>query len=178
MTTEEIREIIARYKIYLDGRGFRASLGKTKKEKEEADKLLRAAKEEIIAYLRQEKEAEEKAAAERQAKIDGIEGLKELENLSSAWEDYNYRIQSYISRGLIGKAPQKPAETMESASQRYPRAAAYLKANLYMFASNYGKSAAGQRAMERIMEGEDFEKVIADMEAEWTAAAEQSVLNN
>ena len=62
--------------------------------------------------------------------------------------------------------------------QKYPIAAAYIKAETFAMASNFEKSSAGSKAMESILDGEDAKKVIEKMEMEWATAAHNSVLNN
>jgi hypothetical protein len=45
-------------------------------------------------------------------------------------------------------------------------------------AENSDKAAAGDRAMAKIIAGEDYTTVIAEMEAKWINAAEEAVFNN
>lgn len=51
---------------------------------------------------------------------------------------------------------------------QYPVAAAYLTAESWSYASHYAKSGAGERAMKRIIAGENHTVVLADMEKEWS----------
>lgn len=57
----------------------------------------------------------------------------------------------------------------------YPRAEAYLKAEQYRDAANYVKSAAGEKALEAIINGADPAESIAAMEAEWNAYCEKHI---
>lgn len=59
----------------------------------------------------------------------------------------------------------------------YPVAAALRMAQGWERASNYAKSGAGHRASGRILAGEDYALVIAEMQAEWAADAERMVAN-
>lgn len=51
----------------------------------------------------------------------------------------------------------------------YPLAAAYLKAKEFAQSENIGKYSAGQKAVKLLEIGFDYELVIEDMEAEWSA---------
>ena len=44
-----------------------------------------------------------------------------------------------------------------------------MKAKRWQLASHYAKATAGTHGLERIIEGEDYEQVLCDMEAEWDA---------
>jgi hypothetical protein len=65
------------------------------------------------------------------------------------------------------KSPKAPANDIEKECEKYPIAAAYLKAERFESASNYMKSAAGRKAKNKIMQGVDPEQAIADMHKEW-----------
>lgn len=58
---------------------------------------------------------------------------------------------------------------------KYPRAAAYLKANEYAKAANDAKAIAGKKARERIINGENYDNVIADMEDEWKSYCNKNI---
>ena len=51
---------------------------------------------------------------------------------------------------------------------KYPRAKAYLEASAYANAEHYVKAAAGGKALEAIINGEDYAEAIAVMEADWS----------
>ena len=70
-----------------------------------------------------------------------------------------------------GIYPAKPKIDPIELSARYPMAAAMLRAESYSRAANYRKAGAGRKAVERILDGEDWEKAISDTEAEWHEAA-------
>ena len=151
---------------------FRDAVGK--RFLSEAGKNIAAYKEEIEFIreeLKAEKAAEEARVQERRAKIDAIEGLKDLERCKEAWDSYHRAFDRMMSdQDNDGARPPKcPAQTVEELSAKYPRASAYLTAQSLSGASHYAKSAAGRKALERIINGEDHEQVIADMKAEWSA---------
>lgn len=150
---------------------FRDAVGK--RFLAEARKNIAAYKEEIES-IREELKAEKAAEArvqERRAKIEAIDGLKDLERCKEAWDSYHrafYRMMS--DQDNDGARPPKcPAHTVEELAAKYPRASAYLTAQSWSVASHYGKSAAGRKALERIINGEDHEQVITEMKAEWSA---------
>lgn len=70
----------------------------------------------------------------------------------------------------LGVRP-RPQYDMDALHKAYPRAAAYLEAESMANASHYAKAAAGQRALERIINGEDAAAALSDARAEWGAHA-------
>ncbi len=105
-----------------------------------------------------------------------IKGLNELENAINAWSNYyRERERRWEDEALSSFLPAEPEADIEELKAKYPRAAAYIRAENYRYASHYAKAAAGKRAMERITAGEDHDMVIAEMEAEWTAHCEEHV---
>lgn len=142
-------------------------LTKTQKAKMIAD--LTAAKPEIIAILKAEAQAKEDAYQAKENAIAGIEGLAELKKAINAeyayYREFNRRMED---EALSSFAPAPPKVKAADLKAKYPRAAAYLKAENWTMAGHYAKGAAGQKAVSRILSGEDYIKVIADMEAEWS----------
>lgn len=131
---------------------------------------IRTAKDEIIAELKRRK-AEEKAKYEaRQAKIAAIEGIQEIRKAIAAEEAYqeafNEMMEDEYNDGAF--PPKRPEVNSRDLMKQYPRATAYLKAESWSLASNYAKIRAGQKALERIINGEDHNIVIAEMEKEWS----------
>ncbi len=183
MTEQEVRNLVAKYSIRLvDEQTLYSIVPKrtSKSKMEEIQKEIKSAKPQIIVYLKQQKEEEQKRRAaelERQKKIAGIEGLDYLDHLAHEWNSYSDQQYSYIASGGLKKRPQEPVETLEEASARFPRAAAYRKARGYEMTSNDMKSAAGRKAMRRIKDGEDHLMVIQEMEKEWNKAAGEAVIN-
>lgn len=139
-------------------------------DKTKADLLgaMRSKKPEILQYLHDVKEQEANAMRERQAKIDAIPGIAELraaiEDVNSWHREYSENIHSGASGVGLRAKPQYDLDAMR---EKYPRAAAYLKACEMANAANYAKAAAGEKARERIINGEDCEQVLSDAEKEW-----------
>lgn len=126
-----------------------------------------------------EKAIEEQKHLERLKKINAIEGLQELEDASIAWKKYYSDYRHFIEDGAEGKAPKKPEASLEELVRKYPRANAYMKAEGYAYSSsNDVRASAGKKALERILNGEDYEQAIADMKKEWHDYCEEHVFDN
>lgn len=137
--------------------------------------------DEIKTILLEEKAERDAARAEadrirteRAARRDAIPGIKEIEEARRAWDKYHYLYDKVIADGE-GRMPTKPAVSTTELCEKYPKAAAMLQAEAYFRASNVAKSSAGRKARERIIDGEDYTQVIADMEKEWTDYCDEHV---
>ncbi len=167
--TMTITEAISRYSIMLheDGDKLRCA-----RPKAQADaQWIIAHKAEIIAELRRRQEQAAAAAREHQARIDAIEGLRELQAALNAHDAYRRAFAHMMDDGQNDgiRPPAVPASSIEELRARYPRAAAYIKADAWACAEHYAKAAAGRKALERIIQGDDYAAALADMEAEWAA---------
>ena len=174
----EATELIAEFGLklgYKDGKpGFRVTRKVSPKQIEQ----IKARKDEIIDELLKREAAEKAAAAARESKINAIEGLKELEAAINAQDDYHHEInRRFENEALSSILPAQPKANIKELKEKYPRAAAYIKAENWKYANNYAKVAAGQKALERIINGENHEQVLADMEAEWDAHREENMWN-
>lgn len=133
-----------------------------------------ANKAEIIAILKAEDEAERNKIREELSKIEAIEGLSEIRDAivehNRYWEKFNYAVEH--GTGIL---PAPPKTDVNDMMTKYPRAAAYLKANEYAKAANDAKAIAGKKARERIINGENYDKVIADMEDEWKSYCNKNI---
>ncbi len=137
---------------------------------------IKARKAEIIDYLVAEEAAAKAAAEDRKAKIAAIEGLAELQDALDAEANYHHEVnRRFEDEALSSIMPARPKVNAKELAAKYPRAAAYVKAEDWTYASNYAKNAAGRKALERIINGEDHEQVLAEMEAEWSAHCDQHV---
>lgn len=172
---EKIKALIKRYgvKIHKDGVHLAMSQFVTKNP-EDKDYII-SHKAEIMDYLKAEAEAKQKAAEERQAKIAAIEGLDLLKKTINAWAIYHDEFNRFIENDAIGKPPVKPANTIEEVKALYPRAAAYVKADAFYSAEHYAKSSAGKKALDSIINGNDYNKAIFDMEKEWSEYCEAHI---
>lgn len=121
-----------------------------------------------------------KAREEENMDAKQIPGLSELEAAAEARAQAQYRYDRASGYGYPVREAQaldQAEETYKAMVGRYPMAAAYRKAQSWERASNYAKSAAGRRACQRILAGEDYAVVISEMEAEWSQAASRAVDN-
>lgn len=133
--------------------------------------------DEIRMRLHNEEAAKQAAAISRREKINAIEGLQEIYDASEAWSRYydafSCMMDDQDNDGV--RPPVKPTANIAALSAKYPRAAAYIKAQNYGCAANYAKSSAGRKALEKIINGEDYAQAIADMETEWSAYCEAHI---
>ena len=104
-----------------------------------------------------------------------IEGYTEIK---AAYADVARYFRDLEKSYETSIGPNPIAVQPEDVEKKYPKAAAYVEAEKYSKADNYDKANAGKKAMERIVAGENYETVIAEMKAEWLADAEKAVLNN
>ena len=141
--------------------------------REKAVKLLKAhpaEMQEIKAALLAEQTEERETAERRHNFRAAIPGLKELETAKAEQAAYREAFSRAVDSGS-GIYPAKPKSDPAELSAQYPMAAAILRAESYSRAANYRKAGAGRKAVERILDGEDWEKAISDMETEWHEAA-------
>ena len=138
---------------------------------------IKAAKPEIVAALLAQREAGLRAEQERQSKIDAIPGLREIK---AAYADLvNWKLEfdaSFDSEngGGVGVRP-KPKYDMDAMYAQYPRAKAYLDAEDFAASENDAKAAAGRKALEAIINGENHEQAIHTMNSEWSAYCEKHI---
>jgi len=140
---------------------------------------IKARKEEILSYFATQRKIAESARKEREAKINAIEGLQAIYKAMGAEADYHVAFNRMMeSEGQSGNGallPSLPEVSSKDLKAQYPRAAAYIKAEGYSLANNHAKASAGKKALERIINGEDHEKVLVGMEAEWSAHCEEHI---
>ena len=128
--------------------------------------------QEIKAALMAEEAEERETAERRRAFRAAIPGLAEIEAADEAFFAYRRAFARGMDSG-DGVYPKPPKENTDELRERYPMAAAMLRAESYSRAANYHKASAGRKAVERILDGEDWKKAISDMEAEWDAAVSE-----
>jgi len=134
----------------------------------------------IVELQRLQVEAEEAKTA-RQAKINAIPGLAALKAAYSAVSSTHGEYERKSDYGYPAKEAAAWHKAEDEASKvrgLYPIAAAFLMAEGWTCAANDAKASAGKKGMERIINGEDHKTVLAEMEAEWSAAAHRAVENS
>ncbi|MBQ2063443.1 MAG: hypothetical protein II456_02590 [Firmicutes bacterium] len=161
-----IREMIDRYAI-IEGTGDkrgkiyvgRASLA----DREGTFDEIRARKGEILKYF----EDQARDAELRAAKVRSIEGLDiitaAIADMNGWRREFNASFDSEDGGGF-GVRPH-PDHDIDALMQRYPRAAAYLKAKEYADKESLSLSEIGKRAVDRILDG-DYVNAISDMQSE------------
>lgn len=173
-----IPEIVKKYAINVNpNKSLRVRREILKHEDDKA--YITTHREEIIAYIEEQKAIKEQKHLERLKKMNAIEGLQELEDASIAWKEYRIAYRHFIEDDAEGKAPKKPEASLEELVRKYPRANAYMKAENYAYSSsNNVRATAGKKALERILNGEDYKQAIADMKKEWHDYCEEHVFDN
>ena len=128
---------------------------------------IKAHKTEIIDILTAEANAKKEAAADRQRRIDAIEGLKEIvEARNKAHEWHVYFIKAMDRGDSVLRS--EPKYDFDAAYQKYPKAAAYLKAQSMANKRNDELSAIGRKAVDGILYG-DWKAALETMDAEQKA---------
>lgn len=175
MTKDVMRKLIKDWNmkiVTIEGEERIQARPRNQRELDQYGEWVKSHKELLIAEIK----AIENEKAEREAKIQAIEGLKELKAAIAAQEQYEYERQKrWESESLSSIMPEKPAVSVVELKAKYPRAAAYVKAENWTLSNNSGKRQAGKKALERIINGEYHEQVLADMEAEWNAYTKQHI---
>lgn len=167
------QELIERYKIALkiDEHGQPTGNLFVYRADKAALAAIKAAKPEIAAALLAQREAGLRAEQERQAKIDAIPGLREIEAVRADLVNWKLEFDASFdgeNGGGVGVRP-KPKYDMDAMYAKYPRAKAYLDAADFAASENDAKSAAGMKALEAIINGENYERAVSTMDAEWKA---------
>lgn len=143
--------------------------GLTKDQKTKMIADLTAAKPEILAILKGKDQAKKDAYQAKEKALAGIEGLTELKKAINAERAYHKEFNRRMEdEGLSSFSPNLPKVKSSDIAAQYPRAAAYVKADNWVMSGHYAKGSAGKKAVERILNGEDHTKVIAEMESEWS----------
>lgn len=174
---ERIERIIKRYGVRIVGDGTQLAVAPFIAKPQNAEDLdfLKAHKPEIISYIKAEKAKKEAEYQEYLRKLNGIEGLQEIRNALSDLESWHREFEkSFEDVGGMG-VRQKPQYDFDALYAKYPRAAAYIRADNYSDASHYVKAAAGSKAKKRILDGDDPTTVIAEMETEWDTYCKNSI---
>lgn len=108
--------------------------------------------------------------AGRPQRRNAIPGLLEIEAAQRAWAEWHEKWEkSFDDVGGLGVGPQ-PNTDIEALKEKYPAAAACLKAERRAYAENYEIATIGKKAMNRIIDNPgEYAAAIADMETELDA---------
>lgn len=174
-----IAELVKKYKIYepKTKKGM-LSVDKSISKAPEDINFVKEHKQEILDFLHEEETRREetfkKYAEENNAWKVSI-GLDKLEEAIRTFSEQKESFDRAFERG-DGIYPKYPdASKVKEIKAMYPVANAYLIAEAWSCAAHHVKSAAGRKAKERIRNGEDYAKVLREMEAEFMAYCEEHI---
>lgn len=169
------QELILRYRIALkiDEHGQPTGNLVVYRADKAALAAIKAAKPEIVATLLEQREAGICAEQERQKKIAAIPGLREIEAARADLVNWKLEFDASFDseNGGVGVRP-KPKYDMDAMYAQYPCAKAYLDAQEFAASENDAKSAAGKKALDAIINGENYEQAIAAMNSDWATYCE------
>lgn len=165
-----VKELIMRYDIR-DGATMNrpGSLFIARQREVTKDNMLdeiKARKAEILACFAAEREARVNARAAREARIKGIEGLKEIQAAIADLAEWRREFNaSFDGEGAVGGlgVRKMPEYDIDGMIQRYPRAAAYIRAKEYADKANSELSRIGSRALDDVIDG-DWQSAMRQME--------------
>ena len=103
------------------------------------------------------------AAAIRQ----NVPGLEELRNARAYDETQRDRFSRSVYSGSGRLQGNPSSNTAAEVAQKYPRAAAYLHAESWSYASNDVKASLGRIARNQIASGRSYKSAISEMEKKW-----------
>lgn len=163
-------ELIKKYNIRIVGENLGADKAIAKHP--EDVRLLKENKQAIINHIKSKAEAKKQEYLAYKASVEAIEGLKEIETAMYSWSEWNRRFRKsfdgeYAAGGMEIESPTYTEAVIKSLKEKYPRATAFLKAESWSNASHYYKSRLGEDAKHRIAAGEDYKKVISEIETKW-----------
>lgn len=143
---------------------------------------IKSRKPEIVEELRRRKAEHDAALAEYKRKLSALSaGIEAIEAAQAAVRDWHRRFNDSFEGedavGGMGVGAPPPKDAVKEACEQYPREAAYLRAHEWSGAAHFVKAAAGTRAKERILNGEDYAAALTDMEAEWRAYCDKAALD-
>lgn len=122
----------------------------------------------VVETAMRQRENEKKAITKN---VPGLEKLREARRYDDQQRrEFNRSVEG--GSGVIRGNPN--SSTASSVAKKYPRAAAYLKAESYYNSSNYMKSAYGKEAMNKIANGKSAATAIREMEKKWKKYANKT----
>lgn len=163
-------ELIKKYSIRIVGGNLGAD--KSIAKHPEDVKMLKENKQAIINHIKSKEEAKKQEYLAYKASVEAIEGLAEIETAMYSWAEWNKKFRKsfdgeYAVGGMGIESPVYTEDAINSLKAKYPRATAFLKAESWSNASHYYKSRLGEDAKHRIAAGEDYKKVISEIETKW-----------
>ena len=176
-----VPELIKRYRIAIHDQSTLRIFEPELCKRDNALEEIRAKKLEIIAYITEQEREAERKAAERRKKIDAIPGLKEIKDAIDDLDAWNYEFEaSFDDRrgagvGGLGVRP-RPTVDIPALKEKYPAAAAYLRAENEAYKTNDELSSIGYRALDAIIEDHTrYAEAMEKMEAEISAFTDRHI---
>lgn len=163
----EVKEFIKKYNLQAVEKDGKMMVFTRAKVTAKDVAAIKENRDEILKEIMDAKEQKEKAYQERQAKIASIPGLAEIKAALAKAADWNRRFNASFETedgGGWGVGP-RPQYDFEDAYKKYPQAHAYLIAEREAYKSNYELAAIGQRALEKVINGQ-WEEAMYDLERE------------
>lgn len=102
----------------------------------------------------------------RQNFRNSIPGIKELEAARKEHAAFDEAYKLAMNYG-IGKYPAEPESDLDELEAQYPMAVALLYAEMCRDSHNEAKAALGQKAVDNILDGADWEQEIDTMKKQW-----------
>ena len=103
----------------------------------------------------------------RQEKIRNIPGIVDLFAARKEWDTYFEEMRVFLRSPIDALPPHMPSTDITALSAQYPQAAAFMDALEFSKDPNEAKSAAGDAALAKILEGADPATAIQEMVVEW-----------
>ena len=165
-----VRDLIDRYNLYITtspttGKECVGSAYAERIRRDGAADEIRAKKQEIMDALKADRAEKERQAVDRAARVAAIEGLTEIRAAIDDLESWQYEFdKSFDDVGGLGVRP-RPQYDIAAMKAKYPRAAAYLRAEEESLKTNTELAAIGRKALENVIFG-DWQEAMATMDAE------------
>lgn len=112
------------------------------------------------------KSEEYKIAERRQNFRNSIPGIEELEAAKAEQAAFDEAYKLALNYG-IGKFPAEPESDLDALETQYPMANALLCAETYSNSHIAVKAEIGQKAVENILDGADWENEVKNMKKQW-----------
>lgn len=171
MEKRRIEQLIKDYELRITADGnlaVRSFLRPTAKDIED----IKSHKEEIIQYFKDIENTKEL----KNQKIKAIEGLAELQKAINEYENYLCKKENAFENEFASSVSKSyDGASIKELKAKYPRASAYLLANSWTYSNNYHKSALGQIALDKIIDGNDYNEAISQMESVWTSFCKNNI---
>ena len=163
----EVKELINKYNLQAVKKDGKMMVHTRARVPAKDVAAIKEHREEILKEILDAKEQARKAYEERQAKINAIPGLSEIKTELAKAADWRRRFNASFETedgGGWGVGP-RPQYDFEAAYKKHPQAHAYLIAEREAYKSNYELAEIGQRALEKVINGQ-WKEAMDDLKRE------------